>query len=38
MNKTGRALLKSVALGDGYVDRRGYITILHSERQKEYLE
>ena len=38
MNKTGRALLKSVALGDGYVDPKGYITILHSERQKEYLE
>ena len=35
--KEYRELILSMAIGDGHVDKKGYMTILHCETQREYL-
>lgn len=36
--KKHRLFLIACAIGDGYIDKQGRITVFHSEKQKEYVE
>ena len=38
INKKSRNLVLSMALGDGYVNPKGFLSVRHSEVQKEYAE
>ena len=38
LTNEGRRLVIFMALGDGYVNRKGFLSIRHSESQKDYLE
>ena len=37
IKKEHRNLLIALSLGDGYINKRGYLDIWHSEKQKEYV-
>lgn len=38
ITKYERELLLFMALGDGHLDKRGVLSIVHCEKQKEYIE
>lgn len=38
LNKELKNLLIAMSLGDGYINPKGYLHLLHSQKQKDYLE
>lgn len=38
VTKKQKNLLKAIALGDGWIDKNGQLSVFHSEKQKDYVE